>query len=171
MYFIFSGYGLPKEVQKVKHLVNKMGLSEKVFIEDASINKEELYSDTDILISGSQAYESFGLTLIEAMSRKIPIVCTKVGGMVEVMGGDDVGYCVEKDHVEEFSQQLYKLLINKNLRIAKGKKGYERYLQLFKAEDMSLAYKELIYAENTSDSNMQYKLDNTTITETKPVWE
>ncbi len=151
VYFIFSGYGSPKEIQKVKQLVTQMGLSEKVFLGDASINKEELYSDTDILISGSQGYESFGLTLIEAMSRKIPIVCTKVGGMVEVMGGDNVGFCVEKDQVDEFSQHLIRLLTDKKLRIAKGKKGYERYLQLFKAEDMSKAYKELIYVRDNSN--------------------
>jgi len=42
-------------------------------------------------------------------------------------------------------------LTDKKLRIAKGKKGYERYLQLFKAEDMSKAYKELIYVRDNSN--------------------
>ena len=160
VYFVFSGYGLQKEIQKVRRLVDQMGLSKKVFLEDASISKEELYSDTDVLISGSQGYESFGLTLIEAMCRKIPIVCTKVGGMVEVMGGNDVGYCVERDHVDDFSQQLIRLLANKKLRVAMGKKGYERYLQLFRAENMSIAYKEFIYSEDNRGFNMLQKFNN-----------
>ena len=169
VFFIFSGYGSPKEIQKVRHLVDQMGLSKNVFLVDATISKDELYSGTDILISGSQAYESFGLTLIEAMCRKIPIVCTKVGGMVEVMGGDSVGYCVDKDRVDKFSQQLIKLLTNKKLRATMGKKGYERYVQLFKAENMSLAYKELIYLEDNSDFNLLKKFNTVTDKEMKLV--
>ena len=161
VYFVFSGYGSQKEIQKVGFLVDQMGLGKNVFLEDASINKDELYSITDIVISGSQEYESFGLTLIEAMCRKIPIVCTKVGGMVEVMGNDDGGYCVEKDCVKTFSQQLNKLLTNKKLRVMKGKKGYERYLQLFKAENMSMAYKELIYLEERSNMNLLHIFNST----------
>ncbi len=146
VYFIFSGYGMPDEIKKISTLVEKMGLGKNVFLEDASIDKEVLYSDTDILISGSQAYESFGLTLIEAMCRKIPIVCTNVGGMAEVMGEGDAGYCVEKDHIDEFSQNLISLLGSKKLRLEKGKKGFERYNLFFMAENMAIAYKELICA-------------------------
>jgi len=143
-YLVVTGYGLPDEVRRVESLVDKMGLSEHVRLLDSSIDKHELYAETDVLVAGSQAYESFGLTLIEAMSHKVPVVATRVGGMPEVMGNDEAGYSIDKERVDEFADKIVLLLGDEDLRRQKGADGHQLYLDTFTVEKMAVAYAGLI---------------------------
>ena len=52
------------------------------FVDDATLSR--LYAFCDLFVSSSQ-YESFGLTLVEAMSAGKPVVARDVGGTSEVV--------------------------------------------------------------------------------------
>lgn len=57
---------------------------------------EAFYDAIDVLVQPS-TYEPFGLAALEAAARGIPVVCTRIDGLVEVLGEhaiycDDIGY-------------------------------------------------------------------------------
>jgi len=147
-HLIIAGYGLAFEVRRVEGLVEDLQLTKNVHLLDFSMDTQELYEAMDILVAPSQSFESFGLTLIEAMSHKLPIVATRVGGMVEVMGEDEAGFSVDCDDENSFADKLVSLMTDEVLRKQKGRDGYQRYLDHFTVERMVDAHARLVRNED-----------------------
>lgn len=145
---VICGYGYDEDVQRVRGLVDSLGLGAAVRLEGFRDDASALIAAADVLLAPSQAFESFGLTLAEAMARKVPFVATRVGGFPEVAGLDEGGYCVATDDVEGFGERIIALLGDAALRRERGEKGYRRYRERFTAQAMAAAYADLI---NTSE--------------------
>ena len=107
-------------------------------------NGANLISQSDLLLIGSQSYESFGYTAAEAMIRKIPVVSTNTGGLAEVIKNNDGGFIFNKDDFIGFSDEVLRLLSNKKLRMEIGNRGRERALCLFLSDRMSEEYFNLL---------------------------
>jgi glycosyltransferase involved in cell wall biosynthesis len=107
-------------------------------------SKSEIYKNTDILCVPSLWDESFGLVCIEAMSRKIPVVATRVGGLPEVVEDGVCGYIVDGYNYTDFSNKILSLAVSPEKRRLMGEKGRERFEQLFKAERMCSDYDQII---------------------------
>lgn len=96
-------------------------------------NPDEIFSDIKILILPSKYQESFGLVLIEAMSRSIPVIGTRAGGIPEVIGEDsDSGFLIPTDNYPALSHVVAKLLEDKELQIVLGSNGKKRYEHYFR---------------------------------------
>ena len=143
-HLICAGYGYKKEIEHINELVNEYGLNDNVHILEFREDKENLLSQTDILIIGSQAYESFGYTAIEAMASKVPVVATNIGGLPEVVKDGEGGYCLKHDDVDNYANKIIELLQDKRLRIDQGVKGYYRYKNKFSAKVMAKKYYKFI---------------------------
>lgn len=100
--------------------------------------------DSDIVVVPSQNLESFGYAALEAMVLKKPVISTNCGGLPEVVKNNYNGFVVNKKNYKEFAKKIYLLSNNKKLRLKMGQNGYERYLELFQAKDMSRKYSDLI---------------------------
>ena len=103
----------------------------------------EILKESHLLAVPSQFHESFGLTIVEAMSLKVPIVATNTGGIPEVLAGDKGGFLVLGNE-DEFAQRILSLLKDQELRNQKGEEGYKVYQERFRAEEMSQKYYELL---------------------------
>ena len=66
----------------------------------------KIYQYADIAVLPSIEYESFGMTLIEAMSFGIPVVCSNFGGMVEVVEDGVSGYVVTPRSDKDLGNKL-----------------------------------------------------------------
>jgi len=142
---LICGYGSEKSKNRVAGYVKKLQLGEHVHLMDFRPDISNLLADTDVLVVASQAYESFGLTSVEAMAHKVPVVATDVGGIPEVVANGEGGYCVNYRDVDSYARCIVKLLKDGNLRREQGDKGYKRYLEHFTAEVMASKYAEMIY--------------------------
>lgn len=93
----------------------------------------EYYREMDILINPSLS-ESFGMSLVEAMSAEKPVVATRVGGMVNVVDNGKTGIIVEPDDEIDLAQAISYLIENPELREKMGKAGRERIMEKFSWE-------------------------------------
>jgi glycosyltransferase involved in cell wall biosynthesis len=84
VYLNIVGDGLVTYVKYLKQLANDLGVSENInwlgFQKDTSIYIKK----SDILIVCS-LYETFGMTILEAMYNKCPVIATRVGGITEII--------------------------------------------------------------------------------------
>ncbi len=142
---VLCGYGSVDEISKVRKYINNLNLSSVVFLYNFRNDKESLILNSDLILIASQEYESFGLTAIEAMSFKKPIVSTNVGGLPEVIGHGYGGFCVSKNDIQLFSDNILKLLYNKELYDTMAISGYNRYLNNFTSKTMSNSYSTIIH--------------------------
>jgi glycosyltransferase involved in cell wall biosynthesis len=91
--------------------------------------------------------ESFGLALVEAMFASLPVICTGVGGMRDVVAEGETGLFVSLGNVEDIAKGLEELIVDSELRERMGRSGHQRAMTLFTAEryasDVSSLYDEL----------------------------
>ncbi|MCF6157341.1 MAG: glycosyltransferase family 1 protein [wastewater metagenome] len=104
------------------------------------------YSSASILVNPSLS-ESFGMSLIEAMATKIPVVATRVGGMTEVVEEDKTGILVEPGNVSALAEAILRLLSDEDERRSMGDAGRKRAVDMFSWDRIS--EKLLYYYENT----------------------
>ena len=89
----------------------------------------ECFQRSDVFVQPAITYETFGLSVAEAMACELPVVVTRMGGMVEVAG--DAGIVVEPRNVPEMKAALKQLIEDPELRANLGRRGRERMLEKF----------------------------------------
>ena len=125
---------------------NTFAPNSKIHLLDFVPNGKELINQVDILLISSQYFESFGLSAVEAMIRRVPVVATNVGGLPEVLGNNSkVGFIVDPNNVTEFADKVIELLKDDNLRKTYGRAGRIRAKNYFSENEMVTKYKNIIY--------------------------
>ena len=100
-----------------------------------------LISQADLLLIGSQEFESFGLTAIEAMVRGVPVISTDIGGLPEVIGQDEsCGFIVSHLDIHKYANKVMIALTDKQLRSSLSDRGKKRVFELFQVTRMSQQY-------------------------------
>jgi len=120
--------------------------------------KEQELEICDIFISPS-LYESFGIIFLEAMRHKKPVIGCKTGGMQEVIAHGITGLLCEPDNSHDLGEALLMLIEDTTMRENMGKKGYERFKEMFTRDKMAQGtlniYRELIKNESEKKSSNQ----------------
>lgn len=118
--------GLPESLKLTKKLENlEKKYPEKVEWVKEPLTREELaeiYRSSMILIQPSR-YESFGMTVLEAMACGDAVIVSNKGGLPEVVGNAGV---ILPLNSKLFSKEILKLLNNQKLRERYGRIGVER---------------------------------------------
>ena len=104
------GHGLADGKKQVSDQIIRLKLEDKVILGDFPPQTDSLLAGASVLVMPSQAYESFGLTIVEAMAFGVPVVTTDVGGMSEVLGDSKAGYVCSKDSPLEFATAIKSIL-------------------------------------------------------------
>ena len=146
------GFGTPKEKKRVADEVKRFGLEQRVMLNDFTSKTAVLLSNASLLVVPSQAYESFGLTIIEAMAFGTPVVTTDVGGMPEVLADSRAGYVCSKDDPILFAEAMKNILGNPSLASQLGRNGRQFFEQRFTADTMACNYRSLIEGVNERKS-------------------
>lgn len=95
------------------------------------IPQEELariYASCDIFVTASRT-ETFGLTVLEAMSSGLPVVAPNEGGVTETVIDQVTGFLYKPLDRQDFINKINHLCENPELRIKMGKAGRERALE------------------------------------------
>lgn len=101
---------------ELKALTEKMNLSQQVVFTGRIPFSEvsNYYNMIDVLVNISE-YESFGVSVIEAMSCEKPVVVTNVGGLKDIVNEEALGFKVEVRNVEQTVSAIEELMTNKSL--------------------------------------------------------
>ena len=83
------------------------------------------YQQAAVLVNPSLS-ESFGMSVVEAMSCAIPVVATAVGGMQETVVDGETGYLVEPGDSAELAERIDLLLSDRSLARRLGGNGRRR---------------------------------------------
>ena len=141
---LICGDGSAAEVAHVTSLVSAFGLSRHVVLQKHRQDVDALLRNAQVLVVPSQAYESFGLVVVEAMAMKVPVVATRVGGIPEVMADGAGGFLCDVHDADGFAQAILKILRDPGLATELGELGFKRYSTEFTAEKMANEYAKLI---------------------------
>lgn len=100
------------------------GVTWKKYVSDAEV--ASLYNDC-ICLAYPSLYEGFGLPLLEAMRRGIPILTSDRGSMREV--AEDAAVLIEPENIDSLKNGLERLLRDATLRSILAAKGLHQSLE------------------------------------------
>ncbi|OGH84953.1 MAG: hypothetical protein A2493_01900 [Candidatus Magasanikbacteria bacterium RIFOXYC12_FULL_33_11] len=100
-------------------------------LEHSDVMKELTKNDIFVFIS---AWEGFPYTILEAMSKGLPVIASNVGGISEVVD-NNVGRLVEND-AGQIANALLELINDKQLREELGENGRKLVEEKFSLENM-----------------------------------
>lgn len=131
---------------EIDRMIEKLQLEESIvfpgFIEEK--DKAAIFFLAKAFVFPS-LYEGFGIPILEAMSKKIPVLASKIPVHLEV--AENGAFYFSKENVDEISEKLYTILEDKNLReklIDLGKKRADFFSWKKSAKKMLSVYKKLI---------------------------
>lgn len=113
VYFIFTGDGPLKE--HVSNLVKNLNIEKYVLFPGWRNDALELLAIADIYASVSLR-EGLPMSLLEAMSMRVPAVCYDVDGISEVVTNNKTGFLVRPKDIDKFAEKLKVLLRHTALR-------------------------------------------------------
>ena len=113
VYFIFTGDGPLRE--QVSHLVENLNIQKHVLFPGWRNDALELLAISDVYASVSLR-EGLPMSLLEAMSMRVPAVCYDVDGISEVITNNKTGFLVRPKDIDKFAEKLKVLLRHNPLR-------------------------------------------------------
>jgi glycosyltransferase involved in cell wall biosynthesis len=117
----------PAEGEQMKNRVAALGLSEAIQFTGPvfGAQKAALFQAADIFVLPSYG-EGVPLSMLEAISYRLPVVATVVGGIPEILVHQEMGFLVEPGDVPGLTAALRNLLLSAELRTKMGRAGRER---------------------------------------------
>ncbi len=103
---------------------------------------QNLYQTAVAVVVPSICYETFGIIIIEAFSRKTPVIVNNLGALPEVVEDSDGGFVYRSDH--ELIAAMEKLANDADLRNELGANGYQAFLKYWNEEAHLNQYLDLI---------------------------
>lgn len=113
VYFIFTGEGPLKKT--AQDLAKNLSIEKHVLFPGWRNDALELLAVSDIFASVSLR-EGVPMSLLEAMSMRVPAVCYDVDGISEVVTNNKTGFLVAANDINTFAEKLKALLRHASLR-------------------------------------------------------
>lgn len=106
--FVIVGVG-PKR-HELMGLSHELGIDDKVIFAGERHDVPQILAKSDIFIH-VPLQEGFGITIVEAMKAGLTCICSRSGGIPEIINDEENGYLVETDDPDELSKVLYNIII------------------------------------------------------------
>lgn len=123
-------------------MVREKGLIADVSFLGKQNQVQDLLNCADVLLLPSDI-ESFGLAALEAMACGVPVVCSRVGGLPEVVRDGVDGFLVPPRDVEAMASRSLEILTDPGKRETMGRSGRERASSRFCSDKIIPLYEDL----------------------------
>ncbi|MGH9798682.1 MAG: glycosyltransferase, partial [Candidatus Polarisedimenticolia bacterium] len=112
--------------------VEALGIRDRVTVLDSVPDVENYLNAADLGLYTSD-YESFGLSILESMFHRHPVLATRAGGVPEVVLDGETGFLPAPGDIGGFVEKLDALAEDPERSREMGERGYERARALFSA--------------------------------------
>jgi len=96
---------------------------------------DEFYSNSRIIVLSSVCYEGFPSVLLEAMLRGKPVVCSRIGGLPEIVADGVTGLLFEPGNADDLAEKIQYLWSRPDLCREMGQAGREKALRKYSPEE------------------------------------
>ena len=147
--FVIVGPDYAKYTNQLLDLARKLKVEHSLVITGKVPRKKllEFYSMANVFLLPS-SYEGFGLSMLEAISSKIPVIASPSGGPGDILTHGVDALLLEEPTPEEIFKSVYAVLTDQELRETLVKNAFEvvkkKYTWKSVVDELQLIYKQLI---------------------------
>lgn len=127
---------------RLKALCSALGVQDEVVFLGKRDDVMELLPQADIFVQTSIT-EGLSMAILEAMSCRLPVVATDVGGNSELVSDGETGMLIKSKDPLAAGDALVRLIRDKGLRAGMGARGRERVVREFSLDHMTEEYQKL----------------------------
>lgn len=139
-------------------LAKRLGVSHLIKFLGVSYDIPDLLSKINLLVLSTITHEAFGRVIVEAQASGVPVVATKVGGVVDIIDDGVDGLLVPPSDPESMKEAIVRVLKDQELSSALAKNARLKALSKFTLERMSKATLEVYNEAVTSKRVLIIKL-------------
>jgi glycosyltransferase involved in cell wall biosynthesis len=136
------GEGPEPFVTFLKDLSAELGISSRIEFKGSVAGLENIYRGLNIVCVPSTSPESFGLAAVEPGFFGIPVICTSVGALPEVVQHKVTGLVVPPGDVVALSASLQLLILEREVRSSLGAAAIIRVSELFRMDNTAKAFEK-----------------------------
>ena len=125
----------------MEEMIKELGLDEDVRFLGKQEQMEEILVVSDLFLLTSD-YESFGLSALEAMAARMPVISTNAGGLPEVNVEGKTGFLSDVGDVASMTANALKVLSDETLLAEMKQNAYEQALK-FDIKNIIPVYEKL----------------------------
>ncbi|MFA5038250.1 MAG: lipopolysaccharide heptosyltransferase II [Candidatus Omnitrophota bacterium] len=129
--------GKDSYMEELEVWTRRLGLSETVSFLGNRRDIPELLKQMDALVMPSITEESFGRVIVEAQAVGVPVIASKVGGVVEIIDNEKDGLLVFPKDDEAMAQAILKLITDDALGRRLSESGRRKVEEKFTLEKMA----------------------------------
>lgn len=138
----------PEYRQELEMMAMRLGIKNNVEFMGNRPDVPDLLAQVDVLCFSSIEPESFGRAIVEAQAMKVPVVATRVGGVVDIIDDGVTGFLVLPKDPEAMADKVLYLLKNKKdaqkMAEAALEKIHAKFTLTHMAEGTLAVYQELL---------------------------
>ncbi|MGD9014660.1 MAG: lipopolysaccharide heptosyltransferase II [Candidatus Omnitrophota bacterium] len=123
--------------RELEILVKRLGLGYCTEFLGAQQDIPGVLADLNLLVLASVRHEAFGRVIIEAQAAGVPVIATRVGGVVDIIDDNLTGILVAPGDVEGLANAMVKVIKDKSLAVYLAKNAYQKLKQKFTLQIMS----------------------------------
>jgi len=138
--FVLAGDGPERE--KILSKIMEYGINNRFKLLGHLDDMEKFYSTIDLYLNTSQ-HEGIPVTIIEAMSHRIPVIAPAVGGLPEVVEHGKSGWLVKNRDAWEFAVTIENLISDNRAIATARENAYKRAKKHFSNSCMTESYIKL----------------------------
>ena len=151
VHFVFAGDG--PRLNDYRALAKTLALDAHVTFTGKLANPTGvgLFEAANIYCQPSLWQEASPLAVLEAMSFKLPVVASNIGGLPELVQEASTGYLVVAGDSGGLGHALERLMVNDQLREQLGKNGYDAVLRRHRIERVAERYVDIFLAASSNE--------------------
>lgn len=146
--FVAVGPDYGNYVDKLSAIAKKLEVEHSIVI-TGSVSRErllEFYSAADAFLLPS-SYEGFGLSMLEAMSSRVPVIASPYGGPGDILSHGVNAWLLKESTPNEISRSVYSVLTDQRLRKGLVKNAFElvkKYTWKNVVNELEIIYEQTI---------------------------
>lgn len=137
--------------QELLELIDRLGVSKRVMLTGYIESIVPYLQLFDLFVCSSRS-EGVPMSVLEAMAMRLPIICTRVGGIESVLGHQREGILIEPDNESAIVNAVCQLVDDHSLRESLASNAYRKALNEFTNEQMAKQV-EAMYDRLIADYN------------------
>lgn len=119
--------------------IEALGIAEQVIVLRSVLDVENYLNAADVGLYTSE-HESFGLSILESMFHRHPVLAARAGGVPEVVADGETGFLSPVGDIDGLAGRLDAIAEDPERYRAMGERGYQRARALFSAERITEEY-------------------------------
>lgn len=149
--YLYGTVGLSAHafVTRLRRLVAKRGLSERVFFPGPTADAQRVLREATLLVHSS-LNECLSISVLEALSHGVPVIANRIAGMDEIITDGRDGFLVKPGDIEQLVTRMEQLLNDAELRQTMGDAGRATVRNRFDMANSASDFAEL-YESLSSD--------------------